>query len=117
MFQDQTRQQDHALDVVKGELETEAGRRAGLEKKIAELENKLGEAAEENSLLRREMEEHETNWTEQRDKLQEDLNASNAKYSKLVTFLAEMTTVLFGKSALYLTVLYLGFDQGALPGR
>ena len=60
LFQDQTRQQDHALDVVKGELDTEAGRRAGLEKKIAELEKKLGEVAEENSLLRQEMEEHET---------------------------------------------------------
>ena len=104
MFQDHTRQQGHALDIVKGELESEAGRHAVLEKKTAELEKKLGEVAEENSLLHREMEEHETNWTEQRDKLQEDLNASNAKYTKLVTFLAEMTTALFGKPALFLTV-------------
>lgn len=106
LFQDQIRQQDHALDVVNGELESEAGRRAGLEKKIAELVEKLGEVAEENSLLRQEMEEHETSWTEQRDKLQEDSNASNAKYTKLVAFLSEIITALFGKPALFLTIAY-----------
>ena len=100
-FQDQAQQHDHALQVVKEELESEVGRRADLEKKLAELEKKLGQAAEENAGLRQEIEEHESAWADARDKLQEDLKASNAKFEKLVSFINDMVASLFGKFTLF----------------
>ena len=95
---------------MKEELKTEAGRRAELEKKIAELEKNLDRAAEENAGLRQEIEEHESAWADARDRLQEDLKASNAKFDKLAAFVTEMVTSLFGKY-FYCRLSFLFFLQ------
>ena len=101
MFQDHTSKANEEVARLQGALKAETETRAGAEKQLQSLEEKITVLTQENSDLKRDMQEHEDNFNEQLSTLQKKLESATSELSHLKKMITAMVASLVGKHKIF----------------